>query len=156
MGPSWPSDWEAAAGLLRQCCSADKDGMKRSRSSFVSCVVVITLAAAAFGSTGCTSMRPIPLSAAPTDAPFGKVKVGDSVFVQMKDGRRERFVVRGVEGDELVSDRGVRYRSADISVLKRRSFSPGKTTALAAGTTVGVLFLAVAAAAASLLNAGAY
>jgi hypothetical protein len=101
-------------------------------------------------------MRPIPLSAAPTDAPFGKVKVGDAVSVQMKDGRRDRFVVRSVERDELVSASGVRYRSADISVLKRRSFSPGKTSALAVGTTVGYLLLAVAAAAASVLNAGAY
>jgi hypothetical protein len=101
-------------------------------------------------------MRPIALSTAPTDAPFGKVKVGDTVSVQMKDGKRERFVVRSVEGDELVSARGVRYRSADISVLKRRSFSPAKTSALAAGTFVGYVLLAVAAAAASLLNAGAY
>src|SRR5438094_3229163 len=86
-------------------CVADKAGMNKSRRSFVSCVAVITLVAVAFGSTGCTSMRPIALATSPTDAPFGKVKVGDSVSVQMKDGRRERFVVRGVEGDELVSDR---------------------------------------------------
>ena len=129
--------------------------MNKSRSSF-SWVVIITLAAVVFGSTGCTSMRPIALSTAPTDAPFGKVKVGDSVSVQMQDGRRERFVVQRVEGDELVSDHGVRYRSSDISILKRRSFSPGKTSALAAGTFVGFLFLSYAAAVGSLMNAGAY
>lgn len=117
-------------------------------------VVVITLAAVAFGSTGCSSMRPIPLATAPTDAPFAKVKAGDTVSVQMKDGKRARFVVNRVEEDELVSAHGVRYRSTDVLVLNRRSFSPIKTISLTAGIYAGLMFLAWGAAPAMILNAG--
>ena len=98
-------------------------------------------------------MRPIALATAPTAVPFGKVKAGDVVSVRLKDGKRERFVVHRIEGDELVSAQGARYRSTDVLVLQRRSFSPVKTIGLAAGIYVGIGLLAVLAAPALILNA---
>ena len=70
----------------------------------------------------------------------------------MKDGRQERFVVRSVDGEELVSSSDVRYRATDIAVLKRRSFSPVKTTILAAGTIAGAVIIAIGAALGSMAS----
>ena len=91
-------------------------------------------------------------SVRPSAPVFGSTRPGDRVFVEMRDGRREKFVVSGVEGDELVSTDNARYRRADIVVLKRHSFSPVKTTILVAGITLAVIIVAIGAAAGSALD----
>jgi hypothetical protein len=105
--------------------------------------VLTTLAVAC---TDCTTMRTIRPSGAPAAPAFGNVKAGDTVSVEMRDGRQARFEVSRIESDELVSVRNDRYRRSEIVVLKRRSFSGLKTGILVAGTSAGILFLVIAAA----------
>jgi len=78
--------------------------------------------------------------------------VGDTVSVEMTDGRHRRFVVSRIEADELVSPRNERYRRSEMLVLKRRSFSGIKTGVLIAGAGAAALLVAIAAAYASLLT----
>ena len=113
----------------------------------IACLVTCVLAAA---SAGCTSMKPIRLNADPTAAPFGKVKAGDTVEVEARDGRRERFVVQQIQGDAIVSPTGARYTVAEITRLQRRSFSGLRTTLLGGGVFAGVFVVIAAAAAAAL------
>jgi hypothetical protein len=115
-------------------------------------ITFVVLAAVAFAAGGCTGMRTIsPRSEASTPV-FGPTKAGDRVSVEMRDGRREKFVVSRVEQDELVSTNNARYRRADIVVLKRHAFSPVKTAILAAGIAAGAIIVAVAAAVGSALD----
>jgi hypothetical protein len=96
-------------------------------------------------------MKPIRLNSDLAASAFGKVKVGDTVEVETRDGRRERFVIEQIDRDTLVSPSGVRYRSSDIVRLKRRSFSGWKTLGLVGGIYAGA-FLVVAALAVATLG----
>ena len=80
---------------------------------------------------------------------FGKVKAGDTVQVRTHDGRSKRFVVQQVEAETLVAADGTRFTRTEIAGLQRRSFSAGKTGALAAGLAGGAFLLLLAAFAAS-------
>ena len=111
------------------------------------CLLACTMATA---STDCTSMKPIRLNADPAAPPFGKVKAGDTVDVETRDGRRERFVVQQIDGDAIVSPSGLRYSSREITRLHRRSFSGWKTLALAGGVYVGAMVIVAALAVAAL------
>ena len=95
-------------------------------------------------------MKPIRLNADPAGAPFGKLKAGDTIEVETRDGRHDRFAVQQLEGDTIVSPTGTRYTAAEISRLERRSFSGLKTTLLGGGIFAGVCLLLAAAAAAAL------
>ena len=117
------------------------------RYRIIACLVICTLTAA---TTGCTSMKTIRLNADPAASPFGTVKVGGTVEVATRDGRRERFVVQGIEGDAIVSPSGVRYTSSDIARLQRRSFSGWKTAGLVGGVYMGVFLVSAALAVAAL------
>ena len=97
-------------------------------------------------------MQPIRLNAQPTTAPFGKVKAGDTVEVEIRDGRRERFVVQQIEGDTIVSPTGARYTVAEITRLQRRSFSGIRTALVGGGVFAGVFVVIAAAAAAALAS----
>lgn len=122
---------------------------KRMTAGLVACCF-------AAASVGCTSMKTIhpktihPYSdpAAPT---FGRLKAGDTVVLQTRDGRRERFVVQRVDGDAIVSPSGKRYTRGDIERLQRRSFS-GTKTAFLIGGAVSAAFVAYAMAVASALS----
>jgi hypothetical protein len=60
------------------------------------------------------------------------------------------FVIRAVEGDALVATTGERYHADKIVELKRRVFSPTKTTILVAGVVAGAILLSIGAAMGSL------
>jgi hypothetical protein len=96
--------------------------------------------------TSCTTMKTISPATEPTAPVFGKVKPGDRVAVHMRDGRQEQFVVDRVDGDSLVSTAGFRYARGEIAELKRRSFSPAKTTGLVCATTAATFALVLIAA----------
>ncbi len=103
-------------------------------------------------SVGCTSMKTIrPISPGRQEMMFRDLKAGDTVWLRTTTGRRARFVIQAVEADTIIAPDGVRYASADIVELKRRSFSAPKTAGLAAGI-FGGLFLIIAAAAAAALG----
>ena len=110
------------------------------------------------GATACTSMRPVAAVSAPS-APkeFLDIKPGDVVSVALTDGRRDRFKVKSVEDDALISERDQRYARAEMHELKRKRFSHAKTWSLvAAGVFTGFLLygIAVASALDSILSAG--
>lgn len=120
-----------------------------TRQRVVACLLLCSLA---MTNTGCTTMKTVrPVTQPAGDTTFGKLKAGDTVSIRTKDGRASRFVVRQVDGDVIVAPDGVRYTSAEIVELKRRSFSAPRTAALAAGI-FGAAFVIAAAAVASALG----
>jgi hypothetical protein len=84
-------------------------------------------------SVGCRAMRPVSLAADPAAPAFASIKVGETVDVETRAGKRIRFVVREVERDAIVSVEGARYTRAEIVQVKRRLISAKKTGWLAAG-----------------------
>jgi uncharacterized lipoprotein YajG len=108
-------------------------------------VLILAMTVSATIASGCTSMRTITgVNAPAAPSSFGNIKPGDTVAVQMKDGRRDRFKVARIEGDVLVSSVGARYPRADLTELKQKHFSHAKTWVLIAGIVAfPVLFLFV-------------
>ena len=107
----------------------------------VGCLLMSSLAAT---SIGCTSMRTIPPATEPAAPTFGRVKAGDTVLVELRDGRRERFVVQRVDGDVIVSMDGVRYTRSDIARLQRQSFSLPRTALLVLGIYAAYMAVVIA------------
>jgi hypothetical protein len=102
-------------------------------------------------SVGCTSMKTIrPIAPGRQEMMFRELKAGDTVWVRTTTGRTARFVIQEVVADTIIAPDGVRYASADIVELKRRSFSAPKTAGLAAGIFGGLFLIITAAAAAAL------
>ena len=112
-----------------------------SLKRLIACVVVCVAAASA----GCTSMKTIHPVTDPAMRTFGSVNAGDTVVVEMRDGRRARFVVQQVDGDTILSNDGVRYARADIAQLQRRSVSTWKTALLVAAAIFAALYVYLAA-----------
>jgi hypothetical protein len=81
---------------------------------------------------------------------FRELKARDTVWVRTTPGRTARFVIQEVVAATIIAPDGVRYASADIVELKRRSFSAPKTAGLAAGIFGGLFLIITAAAAAAL------
>lgn len=120
-------------------------------ASYQRFIASLLLCSVSVASAGCTSMKAIRPSTSPEGAvTFGKLEAGDTVVVRTKDGRTARFVVQQIEGDTIIAPDGMRYTSAEIAELRRRSFSGPKTAGLAAGIVAGVFVLVAAAAAAAL------
>jgi len=117
-------------------------------SVYLRVMASVLVCAMASASTGCTTMKTIR-PASPGAPVFGKVKAGDTVSVQTHDGRSMRFVVQRVDGENLVAADGTHFAPTDIARLQRRSFSAGKTGALAAGLIAAAFLALVAAVAAS-------
>lgn len=115
-------------------------------------VATMLLCSVVSASVGCTSMKAIrPISPGGQETMFRDLKAGDTVWVRTTTGRTARFVIQQVEADTIIAPAGVRYASADIMELKRRSFSAPKTVGLAGGI-FGGLFVIIAAAAAAALG----
>jgi hypothetical protein len=120
-----------------------------TRQRLVACLLLCSLA---MTNVGCTTMKTVrPVTQPAGNTTFGKLKAGDTVSIRTKDGRASRFVVRQVDGDVIVAPDGLRYTSAEIVELKRRSFSGPRTAGLAAGI-FGAAFVIAAAAVASALG----
>src|SRR5215203_3942409 len=116
------------------------------------CLLVCGVGANTVGCTSLKTMHPVTDPATPT---FGSVKAGDTVIVEMRDGRRARFVVEQVDGDAIVSKDGVRYGRSEISRLQRQSFSGWKTALLVVGLS-GAVIVVLAAIAVSQLSDNLY
>jgi hypothetical protein len=93
-----------------------------------SLLLVFTLGVA---STGCHSMRPVlPSGTTNAQRTFARIEIGDLVAVEMQDGSRHRFEVRGIEGDALVADSGRRYARGEMRKLEHEGVDAGKTVGL--------------------------
>ena len=92
---------------------------------------------------GCTSMRTIPPETRATAPVFGPVRAGDTVSLQMRDGKRARFVVQQVDGNGIISPAGTRYEREDIARLQRQSFSGWKTAALIGGVVFATMIFLI-------------
>jgi hypothetical protein len=75
------------------------------------------------GGAGCTAMKTVKPQTDPSRPRFGSVKAGDSLVLQLRDGRRLEITVGRLEDEAVVSAAGVRYPHADIVHMQRRSFS---------------------------------
>ena len=93
----------------------------------------------AFSAAGCTSLKTIRLTDSPPSAPFERVRVGDTVRVETRDGERHQFQVRQIDGDVLVSESGDRYPRGQVVRLQRRSVSIGRTALLVGGVLLALL-----------------
>ena len=117
-------------------------------------IASILLCALTVTSIGCTSMKTVRPETSPAGGTrLSGIKAGDTVALRTHDGRSARFVVQQVDGDTIIAPDGVRYTSADVAQLKRRSFSVPKTIALAGGIFAGMVILWMAAAVAALDDA---
>jgi hypothetical protein len=105
------------------------------RKSAASLLLVLTLGTA---STGCHTMRPVSHVGLPSTArPFAKIDIGDLVAVEMQDGSRHRFEVKGIEGDALVASSGRKYHHGEMVKLEHEAVDAGKTSGLVAGIVAG-------------------
>ena len=91
--------------------------------------------------SACSSMKTIDPVTSPSAAPFGDVKAGDTVLVELNSGARWRFKVHAVEGEHLVGDNNSRVARSEIARLQRKSFSGPKTAGLVAGIVAALLFV---------------
>ena len=89
-------------------------------------------------------MKPVSL-AAPASTPFAHVKQGDTVVVYSKGGSKDRFVVKEVSAEHIVSEGGTKYHKSEVMKLERKAFSWPKTIGLAAGVFLGAVALIAAA-----------
>jgi hypothetical protein len=124
----------------------------RLNQRIIACFLLCSVAAT---TVGCTSMRTIHPLTDPATSRFGGVKGGDTVVVEMRDGRRARFVVQQTDADAIVSKDGVRYGHSEIARLQRRSFSGWKTAFLVGGVFTGA-FMVLAIMAVSELSENLY
>jgi hypothetical protein len=99
------------------------------------------------GGAGCTAMKTVKPQTDPSRPRFGSVKAGDSIVLQLRDGRRLEITVARMEAEAVVSAAGVRYPHADIVLMQKRSFSGLNTLALA-----GAVYRGAAAAVAIALS----
>jgi hypothetical protein len=104
-------------------------------------LLVISLVAFTAMSSSCTSMKRVTLSPAEGGSTFGRIRVGDTVAVQLSNGKEHRFVVAAIEGETLVARDGTRVRRSEILAAKLRSTSVIKTTFLVSGLAAGGFFL---------------
>ena len=119
--------------------------MRHLRSS-VGSLLIIAIVGSAVVSTGCTSMKPIAITPAPGTGAFGGIRPGDTVVVEMKGGRRDRFKVARIDGEALVSPEGERYERVDMKQLKQQKFSHLKTWPLVGGIVLATLAVLAAIA----------
>jgi hypothetical protein len=73
-------------------------------------------------------------------AAYTRIRPGDRVDVEMKDGRQERFRVKAADAVALDSPSGQRYARTEMSRLRRQGFSHAKTWPLVGA---GAFFLVV-------------
>lgn len=88
-------------------------------------------------------MTPSITLSAPEGTPFARVKHGDTVVVYSKGGVKDRFVVKTVDAEHIVSERGTKYHKSQVTKLERKAFSWPKTCGLAAGVFLGVVALRI-------------
>ena len=108
----------------------------------IACVLIWIIVTA---SAGCATMKPVRIETDPAAPAFGSVKVGETVDVETRAGRRVRIVVRSIERDAIVSTAGERYVRGDLVQLKRQTRWNAKSVWLTAGILY-VLFMAAAEA----------
>ena len=84
--------------------------------------------------SGCTSMHAVRAQPSPG------VRVGDTVNLWARDGRKDHFKVAQITDTEILGTKGQRYRIADLVRLERRAYSEGRTVALGA-VVAGVLLV---------------
>lgn len=118
--------------------------------TFQRVAAVIGLCSVLMPAAGCTSMKHIRPATQPGAPMFGRLKAGDTVEFTTRDGRTARFIVQQVDGEVIIAPDGVRYTTAEIAQVKRRSFSGPKTAGLIAGIFAGALVVAAAAVASAL------
>jgi hypothetical protein len=88
--------------------------------------LAVILIAGLLLSPGCASKGGVAVGT-PNEPTYGQVKRGDTVMVEMPDGKRVRFVVEQIDGDTLVARGGRRFERKEIAHLWRYSFSKEKT-----------------------------
>ena len=96
-------------------------------------LIACLLTCVALSATGCRTMKPVDLVADPAAPAFAMVKIGETVDVETRAGKRVRLVVGQVERDAIVSMEGVRYTRGEVVQLKRPSRWNAKTGWLIAG-----------------------
>jgi outer membrane PBP1 activator LpoA protein len=108
---------------------------------------VALMTVAAFLTTGCTTLQPVPLTQQNQSIARPDVKVGESVVVTKKDGAKQKFKVTAVEDAALVG-KNVRVPYSEMASLdvQRADGAQGGHKGLIIGAVVlGVLAIAAAA-----------
>jgi len=103
---------------------------------------LISIIAAILIASGCTTMKPVEMSADQLQEKISAgeiVNVGDSVQVATTDGKTHKFKVSAVTAEQI-SGKDIDIPVKEIVAIQTREFSGGKTTALAAGG-VGLMYV---------------
>ncbi len=111
--------------------------MRRHKGALAASVLLII----AIVATGCRTMRPIDLNSSNVPKAFAGIEIGDLVAVELRDGSKHRFEVRGIEGEALVSDVGRRYPCSEMVKLQHESVHAGKTIGLVGSIVAGYAVL---------------
>ncbi|HEV8210589.1 MAG TPA: hypothetical protein VGP77_10725 [Vicinamibacterales bacterium] len=91
-------------------------------------------------------MRPVSIASV-AGTPASSIHTGDQLRLTLRDGRRVKLTVGGLEATAIVARFGVRYELNDILTVERQELNKGKTGLLVAGLVGGALFLYIAVAA---------
>jgi hypothetical protein len=105
------------------------------RGSYLATTAILAIAIAL---NGCRTMRSIePITGIEAPTTFANIEIGDLVAVEMKDGSKHRFEVKGIEGEALVSGVGKRYPRSEMAKLEHETIHPTKTLGLVGGIVAG-------------------
>lgn len=104
--------------------------------------LVLTLALCLV-SSGCTTMRAIPMSPGTGAAGTQQLRRGDFVEVTLKDGQVRKFRITAVT-EHAIEGAHDSVAHADIVAVHVRTFSTGRTLGLAGGVVAGAAILLVA------------
>jgi hypothetical protein len=113
----------------------------RQRARAIAVIVLLALCAGTVTSSGCTTMRAVPVNVGSSPEPLGAIKVGDTVSVRLRDGSEHRFVVGGRSAEALIAKDGSRVAWSDIVEARRRTSSVAKNTFLGVGIGIAAFWL---------------
>jgi hypothetical protein len=108
--------------------------------------LVCALITSAIAASGCTTLRPVSIASV-AGTPASSIHTGDQLRLTLRDGRRVKLTVGGLEATAIVARFGARYELNDILTVERQELNKGKTGLLVAGLVGGALFLYIAVAA---------
>lgn len=104
------------------------------RSAALSRSLVCALTALAVGTASCSSMHQVPVVQTPAaQPPVWQVMAGDTIRITLRDGGFAEFKVQSVTSDTIIASDGRRFEHANITSVRRRQFSLGKTLGLGVG-----------------------
>ena len=107
-------------------------------------LVCILIGALLMTGSGCAAMQPIRPSTNPREPGYSRIKSGQYVVLDLRDGRQVEFVVDHVEPDSVVAIGGTRYANAEIARASVRRLTKGEAVVISVLIGAGVFLVGLA------------